>query len=98
MDKLELLGAEFLSQYVAGRYAQELRERSYRIYVTDSLEAIANNSALLAGAWGCKGAKLMEERWADLFKPRQEESGGKIAAKVILGAGLKIKQNTVSPA
>lgn len=80
-------------------YSQELRERSYRIYVTDSLGVIANNSALLAGAWGCKDAKLLEGRWADLFKPRQEEEdGGKIAAKVILGAGLKIKQKTLSPA
>lgn len=62
------------------------KETAYRIYVTDALKTIAENTAKYSG--GSYPAK----RYADIIKPGTVESrtGEEIAADAIKKAGLKV--------
>lgn len=63
--------------YFRARERAEADTLSYRIYVTDSLQAAGQN-------------KYLVTRWAELraVKPVDTRSGDEIAAEVILRAGL----------
>lgn len=60
-------------------------ERRYRAYITDALMALTENTARYAGG------RIMGKRWRDVYKPIDTRSGDEIAAAVIMGAGLRVK-------
>lgn len=64
------------------------REEIYRVYVTDALKAIAENTSR------GNSVSKMNKRYYDAItvekRPTQKKSGEQIAADVILGAGLKV--------
>ncbi len=66
---------------------RDLEEKAYKIYVTDSLKSIAENTARYAGG----GYPAI--RYADLIeqKPHEEKSGEEIVADVIKKSGLVVK-------
>lgn len=55
-------------------FRKEQEEKSYRIYVTDCLKAIAENTTHLVGLDGVVeyGAKI-SERWIDLIEPKAKK-------------------------
>ena len=62
--------------YCAARLDREMKEKAYRVYVTDSLKAII-------------GANSRYMDWVSL-KPVDNRTGAEIAAEVIKKAGLKV--------
>lgn len=63
-----------------------MHEKVYKIYVTDSLRIIGENTAKLAGGG------YLKSRWADVVDPKTKEvrTGEEIVAEVIKKSGLKL--------
>jgi hypothetical protein len=76
-------------RYALTRYKMYQREVAYRIYVTDCLRMMTENTARFA-----KG-NYITKRYADsLKKPvRENKTGEEIAADVIKKAGLVVIKN-----
>ena len=65
------------------RYETELREDTYRYYLTDTLYHQGHNKVLTV-----RYVDLVNGKW----KPQQEMDGDKIAVDVIARAGLVVKE------
>lgn len=74
------------------RFEQDAKEKSYRVYVTDCLQALSKNTAKYAS-----GAYITD-RWIDRIEPKKQDTrtGAEIAADVIKKAGLKVVRNSES--
>lgn len=61
-------------------------EKTYRVYITDTLRIISENTAKYAGGG------YIEKRYIDIIDPKPEDkrSGSEIAADVIQKAGLTL--------
>ena len=55
-------------RYVEARISQEMRSKAYRIYVTDGLKLISENTAKYAGG------SAFKQRYFDLFNKQPEET------------------------
>ena len=77
---------EAFMRYAFARYKTYQREVAYRIYITDCLRMISENTANFA-----KG-NYMRDRYADFLKKpaRDNRTGEEIAAEVIKKAGLVV--------
>ena len=73
-------------RYAAARFNQHQRETVYRIYVSDCLRMISENTANFA-----KGS-YVQKRYADFLKTptKDNRTGEQIAADVIKKAGLVV--------
>lgn len=69
--------------------ADEAKGQAYRVYVTDALKCITENTA------GLVGGSAMTLRYFDLLHPEKVDTrtGDEIAADVIKNAGLKVVVN-----
>ena len=76
-------------RYAVARYKTYQREVAYRIYVTDCLRMMTENTARFA-----KGT-YVKKRYADFFResPADNRTGEQIAADVIKKAGLVVIRN-----
>ena len=54
-------------RYVMARYEREQRELAYRIYISDALRTISENTAKFGGGG------YMKVRFADIIIPRPED-------------------------
>ena len=70
--------------HVLALLRQEAKETQLRVYITDSLQLIAENTAKMVQG------KYIPTRWADTLKPQENDnrSSDEIAADVIRRAGL----------
>lgn len=77
---------DYIAQHVLQTYKQEQKEFAYRVYVSDTLKLITENTAKYAG-----GSHLTT-RWADIVaqKPADTRTGAEIARDVIKAAGLVV--------
>ena len=77
---------EAFMRYAVARYKTYQRELVYRIYVTDCLRMMTENTARFAKGNYIKG------RYADILKEpmRDNRTGEEIAAEVIKKAGLVV--------
>lgn len=77
---------DYIAQHVLQVYQQEQKEFAYRVYVSDALKLITENTAKYAG-----GSHLAK-RWADIVvqKPADTRTGAEIARDVIKAAGLVV--------
>lgn len=64
---------------------QEAEEYSYRVYVTDALMTISENTMRF------NGGAHMEQRWLDSMKPKDPRTGDEIAADILRRMGAKLK-------
>ncbi len=66
-----------------------MKQEAYRIYVTDSLRIIGENTAKYAGGG------YLKMRYIDAVTPKieDERTGGEIAAEVIKKAGLVVRKH-----
>ena len=71
---------------------RERKEEAYRIYVTDALRIIGQNTAKYAGG------SYQQQRFADIIRPHKDDGriGEEIAADVIKRAGLKVVSSNKS--
>ena len=73
-------------RYVTTRYQSQQRDLIYRIYVTNCLRIMTENTAKQVGG------SYMTAEYEDLIHPKKKDdrSGNEIAADVIRNAGIKV--------
>lgn len=67
LEKISLFGEEYIWQYISQRFEDEQKAEIYRIYVTDALQLISENTARFAGG------KVMGKRYYEIFDTGQDE-------------------------
>ena len=74
-------------RYAMARYQSQERYFAYRIYVTDCLRIISENTAKMCGG------SYMKAKLADIINPKQVDNrtGEEIAADIIKRAGIEVK-------
>lgn len=61
-------------RYVQARWLQYQRDLTYRIYVTDCLQSISENTTHIGGLNGVVDyGKSMPKRWYDFINPAEEQ-------------------------
>ena len=70
--------------YLEGRYAQYTENLLYRVYITDALQKICENTANFAGG------HIMPKRFYDLAYGK-EESAEEIITNIVKKAGLEVR-------
>lgn len=83
---VDLLGTGYVVEYCVSRYNYKQEEKQYRIYLTDALMVIANNTARAFGG------STVTMRYSDIIKPQDTRTGDDIAVDVMQRAGLTFKE------
>lgn len=79
-------------RYVIAQYRREQEDKAYRIYVTDALRLISENTA------SSVGGKYITARFADVIAPPKEEDNRtceEITADIIARCGLVVKNESI---
>ena len=73
-------------RYAIARFNQHQRDLAYRIYVSDCLRIISENTAKMGGG------SYITAKFADIInpKPADNRSGEEIAADIIKRAGIEV--------
>ena len=73
-------------RYAVARYQRDRRDMAYRIYVTDCLRMITQNTAHK------EGDRYITAKYSELIDPNPKETrtGDEIAADVIKRAGIEV--------
>ena len=73
-------------RYAMARYQSQQRDLAYRIYVTDCLRIISENTAKMGGG------SYMKAKLADIINPNpvDNRTGEEIAADIIKRAGIEV--------
>lgn len=75
-------------RYAIARYQSQQRDLAYRIYISDCLRIISENTAKIG--WG----SYITSKFADIInhKPVEKRTGEEIAADIIKRAGIEVIQ------
>ncbi len=79
-------------RYVLAQYRREQEDKAYRIYVTDALRLISENTA------SSVGGKYITARFADVIAPPKEEDNRtceEITAEIIARCGLVVNNESI---
>ena len=79
-------------RYVLAQYRREQEDKAYRIYVTDALRLISENTA------SAVGGKYITARFADVIAPPKEEDNRtceEITAEIIARCGLVVNNESI---
>ena len=79
-------------RYVLAQYRREQEDKAYRIYVTDALRMISENTA------SSVGGKYITARFADVIAPPKEEDNRtceEITAEIIARCGLVVNNESI---
>lgn len=79
-------------RYVLAQYRREQEDKAYRIYVTDALRLISENTAASVGG------KYITVRFADVIAPPKEEDNRtceEITAEIIARCGLVVNNESI---
>ena len=82
LDLLELFGSGYVIQHCISAFTKDQKEQLYRVYITDALKIIAENTAR------SNGGNMIQARYAELINPPEEETRtkdeivGNIRAKI----------------
>ena len=73
-------------RYAMARYQSQQRDLAYRIYVTDCLRIISENTAKMGGG------SYITAKFADIINPKHTDNrtGEEIAADIIKMAGIEV--------
>lgn len=73
-------------RYALARYQSQQRDLAYRIYVTDCLRIISENTAKISNG------SYITAKFADIInqKPVDKRNGEEIAADIIKQAGIEV--------
>ena len=73
-------------RYAMARFNQHRRDFAYRIYVTDCLRIISENTAKMGGG------SYVTAKFSDIInpKPADNRTGEQIAADIIKRAGIEV--------
>ena len=79
-------------RYVLAQYRREQEDKAYRIYVTDALRLISENTA------SSVGGKYITARFGDVIAPPKEEDNRtceEITAEIIARCGLVVNNESI---
>ena len=79
-------------RHVLAQYRREQEDKAYRIYVTDALRLISENTA------SSVGGKYITARFADVIAPPKEEDNRtceEITAEIIARCGLVVNNESI---
>ena len=73
-------------RYAMARFNQHQRDLAYRIYVTDCLRILSENTAKVGGG------SYITAKFSDIINPKPEDNrtGEEIAADIIKRAGIEV--------
>ena len=73
-------------RYATARYQSQQRDLAYRIYVTDCLRIISENTAKMGNG------SYITAKFADIINPKpvDKRTGEEIAADIIKQAGIEV--------
>ena len=73
-------------RYAMARYQSQQRDLAYRIYVTDCLRIISENTAKMGGG------SYITAKFVDIINPKpvEKRTGEEIAADIIKRAGIEV--------
>ena len=73
-------------RYAMARYQSQQRDLAYRIYVTDCLRIVGENTAKISGG------SYITAKFADIINPNpvDNRTGEEIAADIIKRAGIEV--------
>lgn len=73
-------------RYAMSRYQSQVRDLAYRIYVSDCLRIISENTAKICGG------SYITAKLADIINPKpvDDRTGEEIAADIINRAGIEV--------
>lgn len=88
MQKLDIFGEDYISQHTLQYVKQRNKDIIYRVYITDILKMLAENTGRLSQAFTQEG-KAPSQRYYDLIKEEQQEepeqTGDEIIADILAG-------------
>ena len=67
-DLLNLVGIGYVIEHYIAYFQKEQQEKMYKIYITDSLKMIAENTAK------AHGGSYLNSRFIDIIEPGKEET------------------------
>lgn len=67
INKIALLGKQYIFDFIIARIKAEQKELIYRVYITDALKAITQNTANFAGG------STIGIRYLEMINPRDNE-------------------------
>lgn len=71
---VELLGSGYVIDHCISAFSKEQEEKAFRIYLTDALKVISENTA------GGERRSAMSKRWIELMDIQTEEPMGTMSA------------------
>ena len=77
-------------RYCVARFNEKERNDAYRIYVTDALRVVAENTARYAGG------NYIKARYADIIEPKKQDNRTceEITADIVARCGLVVKHES----
>lgn len=89
LEMLDLIGKGYIVDHCVSLFNDRMKERLYRVYITDTLKCLNDNVAKVVGG------SALKARYYDLLeegnKKEIEKTGDEIALEIIRKAGLKVK-------
>jgi len=89
LEMLDLIGKGYIVDHCVSLFNDRMKERLYRVYITDTLKCLNDNVAKVVGG------SVLKARYYDLLeegnKKEIEKTGDEIALEIIRKAGLKVK-------
>lgn len=77
-------------RYAVSRYKKEQEDATYRVYVTDTLRLLSENTAKASG-----GARVTKRWWEVIHRPAPDSrTGAQIVRDIIAGAGLEVRKKS----
>lgn len=68
-----MFGESYISEYIIDRVKEETEEKSFKLYVTECLQAISENTTHYLTGNGIEDyGKSLKKRWIDIIEPPQK--------------------------
>lgn len=83
-ELLEIVGIGYVIEHYIAFFQKEQQEKAYRVYVTDALRIVTENTAKQGGG------TYLTTRYADLIEPRKEET--RTANEIIVDLKEKLRR------
>jgi hypothetical protein len=82
-ELLEVLGIGYVIEHYIAYFKKRQEEKAYKMYVTESLRIIGENTAKYSGG------SYIQMRYADMIEPKKEET--RTANEIILNLKDKLR-------
>jgi len=94
---LDLYGKSYVIEHCISEYLKRREEKLYKIYVTDALKAIAENTTHYLGmSEMIDYGTSLSERWIDVLEPQEEtEDDTRTCEEITHGIWSRIRNDSI---